>query len=77
MAGASELLSDGRNGYVISNPADDEELAARLRRLLDPALRRQMGTAARKLAVAHSADRSCDAIVSIYQQIIGRKLRAA
>ncbi len=77
MAGASELLSNGRDGYVISNPADEEELALCLRRLLDPALRRRMGAAARKLAVAHSADRSCNEIISIYQQIAGRELRRA
>lgn len=77
MAGASELLSDGRDGYVISNPADDDELAACLRQLLDPALRRRMGAAARKMAVTHTADRSCDEIVAIYHEIAGQKRRAA
>jgi UDP-glucose:(heptosyl)LPS alpha-1,3-glucosyltransferase len=77
MAGASELLSDGCDGYVISDPADDEELAACLRRLLDAGLRRRMGAAARKLAVLHSADRSCDKIIDIYQEIAGQKRRAA
>ena len=77
MAGASELFSEGRDGYVISNPADDRELAACLRRLLDPALRRRMGAAARKLAAARGADRSCDETIAVYHEIAERKRRAA
>ncbi len=77
MAGASELLTDGRDGFVIADAADDGELAARLRQLLDPAVRRPMGAAARKLALAHSADRSCDEIISIYHEVSARKRRCA
>jgi UDP-glucose:(heptosyl)LPS alpha-1,3-glucosyltransferase len=75
MAGASELLSDGRDGFVIADAADDVELAARMRQLLDPALRRRMGAAARELALDHSADRSCDEIVSIYDDISAQRRR--
>ena len=42
-AEVSELLSDGREGYVLPDPADDAALAERLRKLSDPAVRRTMG----------------------------------
>jgi UDP-glucose:(heptosyl)LPS alpha-1,3-glucosyltransferase len=75
--GAAELLTEGVDGCVISDPADDAELAGALRPLLDRDVRQRMGDAARKLALKYTLDRNCDQIVSIYQQIAGRKLRAA
>jgi len=75
--GAAELLTEGVDGSVIYDPADDAELAGALRPLLERNVRQRMGDAARKLALKHTLDRNCDQIVSIYQQIAGRKLRAA
>jgi UDP-glucose:(heptosyl)LPS alpha-1,3-glucosyltransferase len=75
--GAAELLTEGVDGSVISDPADDAELAAALRPLLEPAVRERMGEAARRLALRHTLDRNCDQIVSIYGEIAGQKLRAA
>jgi UDP-glucose:(heptosyl)LPS alpha-1,3-glucosyltransferase len=75
--GAAELLTEGVDGSVISDPADDAELAAALRPLLDREARQRMGAAARKLALKHTLDRNCDQILSIYEQVAGRKLRAA
>jgi UDP-glucose:(heptosyl)LPS alpha-1,3-glucosyltransferase len=75
--GAAELLTEGVDGSVISDPADDAELAAALRPLFDREVRQRMGEAARKLALKHTLDYNCDQILSIYQQIAGRKLRAA
>jgi UDP-glucose:(heptosyl)LPS alpha-1,3-glucosyltransferase len=75
--GAAELLTEGVNGSVIFDPADDAELAGALRPLLDQDVRRRMGREARKLALKHTLDSNCDQIVSIYQQIAGEKRRAA
>jgi UDP-glucose:(heptosyl)LPS alpha-1,3-glucosyltransferase len=75
--GAAELLTEGVDGSVISDPADDAELAGALRPLLDEKVRQRMGEAARKLALTHTLERNCDQIVSIYQQVAGEKLRAA
>ena len=75
--GAAELLTEGVDGSVISDPADDAELAAALRPLLDRSVRQRMGEAARKLALKHTLDLNCDQIVAIYQQIVGEKRRAA
>jgi UDP-glucose:(heptosyl)LPS alpha-1,3-glucosyltransferase len=75
--GAAELLTEGVDGSVIFDPADDAELAGALRPLLQQKVRQQMGEAARNLALKHTLDRNCDQIVSIYQHIAGQKLRAA
>ena len=75
--GAGELLTDGTDGYVIAEPADDAELADRLERLLDRSLRRRMSEAARRLALEHTLERNCEEIVAVYREIAGAARRAA
>jgi phosphatidylinositol alpha-1,6-mannosyltransferase len=49
--GAAEAVVDGETGFVVSDPADEREVAATLGRLLaDEAMRRRMGAAARQRA---------------------------
>ena len=67
--GASELLSDGIDGYVIQNPADDAALADRMVRLLDQRVREQMGQAARLLALEYPLERNYDEIQAVYREI--------
>ena len=75
--GASELLSEGVDGYVLDDPADDATCAERLERLLDPARRRAMGEAARRLSLHHTLDRNCDALLAICQERLRSHRRAA
>ena len=75
--GAAELLTEGVDGFVCEDPADDRELADRLRKLTDPAVCRRMGDQARKLALRHTLDRNCDETIDVYREIAGRKRRAA
>ncbi len=77
LSGVAELLTEGVDGFVLENPADDAALADRLRRLLDPQLRQVMGEAARKLALAHNLDRNCEEILAVYREIAGQKRCAA
>ena len=50
--GAGDAVVDGKTGLVVSEPRRPERVATALERLLeDPALRRDMGTAARRRAV--------------------------
>lgn len=71
--GAGELLTDGVDGFVMPDPADDQRLADCLRLLLDPARRARMGQAAREMALRHTFDRNCEQILAIYQEIVARK----
>ena len=74
--GASELLSDGVDGYVLSDPADDATLADRMARLLDPRLRDRMGQAARLLALEYPLQRNYDEILAIYREIRSQRKAA-
>ena len=71
-AGANELMTDGREGYVISDPRQAATLADRIERLLDPRERSRMGAAARELALRHSFERNCDRLEAVYREIAGR-----
>ncbi len=75
--GAGELLTQGKDGYLTEDPADDEELAHYLRPLMKRRLRVQMGAAARQTALANTLQQNCDRIVDVYHEIAGQKLRAA
>jgi UDP-glucose:(heptosyl)LPS alpha-1,3-glucosyltransferase len=75
--GAAELLTEGVDSFVLADPADDRELADRLGRFFDPAVRRSMGEAARQLALRHSSDHNCDQIVAVYHEIVRSARRAA
>jgi UDP-glucose:(heptosyl)LPS alpha-1,3-glucosyltransferase len=58
-AGASEILRNAENGFILRNPEDIHELAALLRRLYsDPNLRGRLGEEAARTAAEQSWDRN-------------------
>lgn len=75
--GASELLTEGIDGYVLHDPSDDAALADRMARLLDPRLREQMGQAARLLALEYPLQRNYDEIQAVYREIRAKRKAAA
>jgi UDP-glucose:(heptosyl)LPS alpha-1,3-glucosyltransferase len=75
--GASELMRDGVEGFIIDDPSDDLALSDRLRRLLNGDLRETMQRAARGLAENHSFERNCQEIVALYEEVIPRRRMAA
>ena len=70
--GAGELLHHGEDGLLLSNPADDQELASQLRTLLDPALRSHMGNAALAMAHRHTMEHNCDQVLDLYCEVLER-----
>lgn len=70
--GASELLTDGREGFILDDAADDVALRECLRRLVEPDLRQRMGQAARRLALRYSLRRNCDELIAVYEEIVQR-----
>jgi UDP-glucose:(heptosyl)LPS alpha-1,3-glucosyltransferase len=74
--GASELMRDGKEGYVLTDPADSVVLAAHLQTLLDQELRQHMGQQARALAEAHTLTNNFRQLAALYQEI-ARQRRAA
>jgi UDP-glucose:(heptosyl)LPS alpha-1,3-glucosyltransferase len=75
--GGAELLTDGLEGLLLTDPADAETLADQMERMLDPSLREKMGSAARRLAMQHTLDRNCNEILEIYRQAAEARRRSA
>ena len=73
--GASELMTDATEGYVLSDPTDVDELLDRLQLLRDETVRRQMGHSARQLMLQHTMDHNTDEIEAIYREIVYNGLK--
>jgi UDP-glucose:(heptosyl)LPS alpha-1,3-glucosyltransferase len=72
--GASELLTTDVNGVVLDGPPDHESLAAALCPLIrNPALRRQLGEAGRRLVAAHSVERNYYEIALAYTDALAMR----
>lgn len=68
VSGISELIDDGRNGFLISR--EPELIAERLRRLAgDRDLRERLGRAARESALQYSWERMVDAHGALYARL--------
>lgn len=71
MNGASELITDGRSGFVLPDPEDVPALAASMRQLLDPGRRRCIGIAAREMAVHHDSRDNFRAVEELLLEVAG------
>ncbi len=74
--GASELLSPPREGYVIADPHDYEQLADCLALLLDPQRRHACAIAARKTAAGWTFEQHYRALLAVFQEAARRKQAA-
>ena len=71
--GASELLSPPREGYVVADPHDHEQLADCLAELLDPQLRHDCAVAVRKTAAGWTFEQHYQALLAVFQEAARRK----
>jgi UDP-glucose:(heptosyl)LPS alpha-1,3-glucosyltransferase len=71
--GAAELMTPGREGFVIDDPWDARQLANKIELLLDETLRAQMAEAGRRLALEHPSEKNFKAIEEIYHQCAERR----
>jgi len=71
--GASEMIVDGTNGYVLDEPTDTVTLARRVEQLRDPVLRKRIGRAASAVADQVSMSRHAQEMVSLYQEVVSRR----
>lgn len=67
--GASELIEDGREGWVVDDPQDAEALAERLSRLVDVTARLEMGHRARDRVEAYPWDRHLREVLALYASL--------
>jgi UDP-glucose:(heptosyl)LPS alpha-1,3-glucosyltransferase len=72
--GASEFITHGVDGLLLDSPHNDDALVAALRLLLrSDSLRRQLGSAARRLIGAHTVERNYHEIVATYAEVLDRR----
>lgn len=66
--GASELITDGRQGYVLSSPDAQGELLAALGRMTEDGRRRAMSAEAAKLGGEQTFDRHVAGLIRVFQE---------
>lgn len=71
--GASELMEDGREGYVIPSPRDAEALARAMDALRDAARREEMGQRARESAERYPLERNFREMMDVFERAVARK----
>ena len=74
--GAGELITPGREGFVLGCPNDVPTLAERMSHLLPTSFRERASLAARRLAEAHTIERNYEQIVDLYHEIAARRVAA-
>lgn len=71
--GSAELIADGNEGFILQRAGDDETLVAAMERLRDPVLRRRMGIAGRKAALAHGLENNHSRVEEFYRRRLAAK----
>jgi UDP-glucose:(heptosyl)LPS alpha-1,3-glucosyltransferase len=73
--GASELFTDGEEGFVLTSPDAREELIAALDHMTDQATRRAMSAQALRLGQLHSFEVHVARLTAIFEDVIASKVR--
>ena len=71
--GASEVIEEGRHGYLLRDPGDVDGLARGMTRLLDDSTRRAQREACLALRPRLSYERHLDRVEALYQRAAGSK----
>jgi glycosyltransferase involved in cell wall biosynthesis len=69
--GAAEKIENGKNGFVLAEPTDIQQLADRVNELRDAQIRRRMSEQARTLAGSVSMSAHAEAMMELYQSLPG------
>lgn len=67
--GASDIVREGENGFVVENPADTDVIAERIETMLHGDVRERMGREALKTAGENSWDMAVARVLSVYEDI--------
>jgi glycosyltransferase involved in cell wall biosynthesis len=73
VGGIPEIVGDGETGLLVSAPAQPDELAQALERILDPAIRQRLGDAGRaRYEQEFTAQRWAARTRELYERVLGR-----
>jgi UDP-glucose:(heptosyl)LPS alpha-1,3-glucosyltransferase len=68
--GASGVIDNGKEGFVMGNPMDYEALAQKISLFFDGEFREKASIAAREKAEKYPADKNCEEIIEIYNEVV-------
>jgi UDP-glucose:(heptosyl)LPS alpha-1,3-glucosyltransferase len=69
-AGASELIEDGKDGILLKDPKDYEDIAEKLKYLINSEnVRKQMGKEANKKAGKYTWERTADGMMEVFEEV--------
>jgi UDP-glucose:(heptosyl)LPS alpha-1,3-glucosyltransferase len=66
--GASEIIDDAEDGFVIPDPRDARELSSRMAALADRRIREAMSSAARVKATLYTIEKNADETLAVYRK---------
>jgi UDP-glucose:(heptosyl)LPS alpha-1,3-glucosyltransferase len=75
--GASELMSDGREGFILTSPDAQSELLRALDRMTDDGARRAMSIQASRLGSAQTFDAHVARLITIFEDVAASTSRSA
>jgi UDP-glucose:(heptosyl)LPS alpha-1,3-glucosyltransferase len=70
LSGASEIIRDGLQGFIIDKPEDIEKIAEKILFLMDRDENQRMSSEARKLAEHFSFSAYTDKMIKLYQDVL-------
>ncbi|MBI2901447.1 MAG: glycosyltransferase family 4 protein [Planctomycetes bacterium] len=70
VTGVAEVLTDGRDSFIVPDGGDVDAMAARMSELADPARREEMSRAARETAERYTIDRMVEANLAVYEEVL-------
>jgi UDP-glucose:(heptosyl)LPS alpha-1,3-glucosyltransferase len=73
--GAGEVMTDGREGYLLTAPDALGEMIGALDRLTDDATRREMSASATRLGREQSFDKHVARLVQVFEEVAATKSR--
>ncbi len=68
--GASGIMEDGKDGFVMRNPKDHKALAEKINLFYDDEFRQKASIAAREKAEQYPAEKNCEEILEIYNEVV-------
>ena len=71
--GASEMMTNGKEGYLVDEPADVAALTSYMRELLDPRRREEMGAAGRAMTLDHTFEHQTNEFCQLYEYVLAAK----
>ena len=68
--GASGIIEDGKDGFVMKDPNNHRALAEKITLFFDDEFRQKASIAARKKAEEYPAEKNCEEIIEIYNEVV-------